>query len=229
MEEYFDLNHFITLNDASDKLGKFGLFYKHLDVVMNATFDEFDLDRRLVATWTDSLRAMTLIECGEPLEDANDGEGIEPPNPVHEKAIRDLLSERPLLNLRMLWGLALSCEAARSAYKAFVAGDTDKAVVAFYDAGYWMGASAENYDSVNGSKVALRQVAARAAQARHKADPRQEEKAFVLNCWRDWQRDPSRYQGKAAFARDMLGKCEHLISQKKIEDWCREWEKSEPC
>ena len=32
-----------------------------------------------------------------------------------------------------------------------------------------------------------------------------------------------RYKSKAAFARDMLEKCEHLTSTKKIEDWCREW------
>lgn len=60
------------------------------------------------------------------------------------------------------------------------------------------------------------------------SDPKQKEKVFVCECWQDWQKNPDRYKSKAAFARDMLTKCEHLISQKKIEDWCREWENSVP-
>jgi len=64
--------------------------------------------------------------------------------------------------------------------------------------------------------------------ARAQNDPRATEKAFVLECWREWNRHPKNYRSKAAFARDMLSKCKHLTSTKKIEDWCREWEKSEP-
>lgn len=64
--------------------------------------------------------------------------------------------------------------------------------------------------------------------ARAQNDPRATEKAFVLECWKEWRAEPHRYKGKAAFARDMLTKCAHLTSTKKIEDWCREWEKSEP-
>lgn len=71
---------------------------------------------------------------------------------------------------------------------------------------------------------ARRDIAYRGALARIAADPKQKEKVFVFGCWQEWQRDPSRYNGKAAFARDMLTKCEHLTSQKKIEDWCRGWE-----
>ena len=56
-------------------------------------------------------------------------------------------------------------------------------------------------------------------------DGKQREKAFILECWKNWQQSPSTYKSKAAFARDMLTKCESLTSQKKIEDWCREWEK----
>jgi hypothetical protein len=69
----------------------------------------------------------------------------------------------------------------------------------------------------------------RGAKVRHERDPRQREKAFIRACWREWRKEPGRYSSKAAFAGDMLDKCEHLRSQKKIEDWCREWEQSEPC
>ena len=58
-----------------------------------------------------------------------------------------------------------------------------------------------------------------------KNDKKQHEKMFVMSCWKDWQVAPSRYASKVSFARDMLSKCVHLVSQKKIEDWCREWER----
>lgn len=70
--------------------------------------------------------------------------------------------------------------------------------------------------SINGKK---------AVEKKLQNDPKQAEKAFVKDCWLEWQRNADRYNGKAAFARDMLSKCENLISQKKIEDWCRRWEK----
>lgn len=59
-------------------------------------------------------------------------------------------------------------------------------------------------------------------------DPKQQEKSFIFDCWQSWQEKPDSYKSKAAFAKDMLTKCEHLASQKKIEDWCREWEKANP-
>jgi len=62
------------------------------------------------------------------------------------------------------------------------------------------------------------------ARLKLQKDPKQIEKQFVFDCWRSWQAKPNAYNSKAAFARDMLTKCEHLSSQKKIEDWCREWE-----
>lgn len=64
------------------------------------------------------------------------------------------------------------------------------------------------------------------ARAKIERDPKQSEKNLVYECWQKWQKNPDSYRGKAAFARDMLEKCEHLTSQKKIEDWCREWEKA---
>lgn len=77
-----------------------------------------------------------------------------------------------------------------------------------------------------------RDHAVRAAQARHARDPKQKDKAFVYECWKLWRAGETRYRSKAAFAKDMLRKFEgadedgHITSQKKIEDWCREWEKS---
>lgn len=67
-------------------------------------------------------------------------------------------------------------------------------------------------------------LAREGGRARVSSDPRQTEKALIRECWFSWQSSPARYKSKAAFARDMLAKCEHLQSQKKIEDWCREWE-----
>ncbi len=73
----------------------------------------------------------------------------------------------------------------------------------------------------------------RSIMARHAAftklanDPKQREKVFIRDCWKSWQHDLQKYPSQAAFARDMLSKCEHLTSQKKIEDWCREWKKTD--
>ena len=69
------------------------------------------------------------------------------------------------------------------------------------------------------------QSASAGGRARVANDPKQKEKHFVRECWNEWQKHPDRYRSKSAFASDMLSKCEHLSSQKKIEDWCREWEK----
>lgn len=70
-------------------------------------------------------------------------------------------------------------------------------------------------------------LAANSAMARHKKDPKQKEKTLVRECWADWQSRPEIYKGKADFARAMLDKCEHLTSQKRIEDWCRMWEREQ--
>lgn len=70
--------------------------------------------------------------------------------------------------------------------------------------------------------------ARRGARAKLWLDPRQLAKAEVRECWERWQRQPERYNGKAAFARDMLQKFESLKSQPVIEGWCREWERSPP-
>lgn len=70
---------------------------------------------------------------------------------------------------------------------------------------------------------------AKGGSARHKNDPKSKDKDLVLMCWRDWKKNPNRYKSKAAFARDMLTRSQHLESNKVIEGWCRAWEKSEPC
>lgn len=67
-----------------------------------------------------------------------------------------------------------------------------------------------------------------AQRARMRADPKQIEKALVLECWQDWQKKPGNYKSKAAFARDMQNKYEHLTSHKVITDWCLGWEKCNP-
>lgn len=66
----------------------------------------------------------------------------------------------------------------------------------------------------------------RLAQARWMNDPKTKDKAFVKECWLEWQKEPKRYTSKAEFARDMLTKCEYLISNRVIEDWVREWERN---
>jgi hypothetical protein len=78
----------------------------------------------------------------------------------------------------------------------------------------------------NGIRFALRTIGQSGGKAKHAKDPKQVEKKFVRECWNEWQRDPAKYKTKAAFSRDMLEKCTHLVSQKQIEDWCRDWEKS---
>lgn len=70
-------------------------------------------------------------------------------------------------------------------------------------------------------------VSKRGAAAKLLKDPRQHEKVLVKDCWDAWQREPARYTGKAAFARDMLQKFEALKSQAVIARWCRAWAESD--
>ncbi|MDB0564811.1 hypothetical protein AB6Q13_00755 [Ralstonia solanacearum] len=80
-------------------------------------------------------------------------------------------------------------------------------------------------DAAKAVEGAIRARQSKAATARHAQDPKQADKAFVKACWERWQSCPEDYGSKAAFARSMLDKCEHLTSQKQIEDWCRAWER----
>lgn len=62
---------------------------------------------------------------------------------------------------------------------------------------------------------------------RWEKDPKTPQKELAKECWMAWQLKPDSYRSKAAFAIDMLNKYEHLKSARKIEDWCRLWEKTE--
>lgn len=74
-------------------------------------------------------------------------------------------------------------------------------------------------------KKAKSEYARNNAYKRHENSVQQRDKKLVNSCWLEWQKKPENYKGKAAFARDMLTKCDELTSQKVIEDWCRVWEK----
>jgi len=81
---------------------------------------------------------------------------------------------------------------------------------------------------LKGVELQKKALARKGAKAKLFNDPKQQEKTFVLECWLAWQQNPDSYPSQAAFARDMLEKCEALVSQPKIEAWCREWKKSLP-
>jgi hypothetical protein len=94
------------------------------------------------------------------------------------------------------------------------------------DAGRDLTHTAFGIGAEQGRRLAKQRVAD-GGRARWANDPKTTEKNWVKSCWHQWRSDPQRYRSKAAFSRDMLQKCEHLTSQKQIEDWCRHWEKLE--
>jgi hypothetical protein len=104
--------------------------------------------------------------------------------------------------------------------------EIDSAWWSLSQANFFLGLAVGSYPDPNsGDEPNPRKAMAKeAAAARYAKDPKQREKNFVRQCWLNWQKKPAAYTSKAAFARDMLTKCEHLTSQKKIEDWCRDWE-----
>ena len=88
---------------------------------------------------------------------------------------------------------------------------------------YWAGILTGTF-AIKAEPSPLVANARKAAIARIANDPRQKEKAVIYECWQAWQLKPDIYKSKAAFARDMLTKFDHLKSTKVIEDWCREWQ-----
>lgn len=76
-----------------------------------------------------------------------------------------------------------------------------------------------------GVNTQKRSLAKSGAEAKLDNDPKQQEKEFVRECWNEWQKNPERYEGKTAFARDMLTKCDALKNQNVIVRWCGAWEK----
>lgn len=87
------------------------------------------------------------------------------------------------------------------------------------------GAQAMDSESEVGRDARAR-LAKSAVLSRYKDDPKQQEKRFVRDCYQKWRDNGGPYRSKAEFARDMLQKCSHLTSQKKIEDWVRQWDKA---
>lgn len=108
----------------------------------------------------------------------------------------------------------------------------DSALLAqlYEDAGDAMGSyadAAEALRNARGPEVRNTTMAQKGAMAKLAADPKQADKRAVRECWELWREEPTRYDGKAAFARDMLQKFEALKSAVVIERWCREWERTE--
>ncbi len=64
------------------------------------------------------------------------------------------------------------------------------------------------------------------AIAKHEGDPIQAVKKHVLDCWRNWQKNPDNYKSQAEFARDMVDKWPELLkkSHETIKKkWIPEW------
>jgi hypothetical protein len=72
-----------------------------------------------------------------------------------------------------------------------------------------------------------RQRMVRAAQAKHRKDPRQHVKLQVRELWQLWEKSPANYPSIAAFARDMCGKWpDHIASEVVVARWVRDWRRS---
>lgn len=69
------------------------------------------------------------------------------------------------------------------------------------------------------------EVSSKGGKAKRDKSPAAPEIVLIKECWLRWQKDPSIYKSKAAFARDMLDKCDYLVSAEGICKRCREWEK----
>lgn len=81
----------------------------------------------------------------------------------------------------------------------------------------------EDLATKNLRRLDSRRAGERAAK-RHASDPKQAAKAFIRQCWQDWQASPDSYRSTAAFARAMLDKFPDLLSsQPVIERWVRTW------
>jgi hypothetical protein len=107
--------------------------------------------------------------------------------------------------------------------KALERNDILSAIDEYAEGRFVLGSSMATLTVLFGEE-SVRALATRGVAAKLQNDPRQSEKQLVKDCWKMWQEDSSRYKGKAAFARDMLGKYENLKSQPVIEGWCRDWE-----
>jgi hypothetical protein len=125
---------------------------------------------------------------------------------------------------RCRYKLLLSCGLSVACFKKLQEGKTIEAVLAYGKSEYYLGTCAATGQAEIGDG-SVSAIAAMGARAKLANDPKQKERALVRECWEDWQQEPDRYRGKAAFARDMLSKFESLQSQPVIEGWCRIWER----
>jgi hypothetical protein len=121
----------------------------------------------------------------------------------------------------------MACAYLGEAITGRARGERDDAWMCVVEANYWLGIVQSTYYTKEPQARLHADVSRQGAFARHAKDKRQEEKAFIKQCWSDWQAGLSEYNGKAEFARDMLNKVERLKSQKTIEDWCRDWERED--
>ena len=124
--------------------------------------------------------------------------------------------------------LAYLC--ARLALRHHSRGSAVRAAIYAQDALHCVAFMCSRFPNEFEDKAARSSLARHAAMTRIANDPRQKAKQYVFNCWQVWQEEPARYTTKADFSKNMLNQeqCRSLSSQKKIEDWCREWEKSHP-
>jgi hypothetical protein len=139
--------------------------------------------------------------------------------------IAELVREPPdssLLAITCKTELLLAALMGWACYSHLFAGDLAAAIEAYGEGQRCLGTATGLADALWSAEW-ISAVASRGGMARHLNDPRRREKQMVRECWDAWQREPARYSGKAAFARDMLQKVEHLKSQPVIEAWCREW------
>lgn len=92
-----------------------------------------------------------------------------------------------------------------------------------------MEAVAHYRDFRMGSGPAERSRLARlAANARHASSPYATAKAFVKECWSDWDKRPEQYPSVAAFSRAMADKLPDVLkSTVSVERWVREWRRTE--
>lgn len=86
--------------------------------------------------------------------------------------------------------------------------------------GFFMGGSDLIFGENSISAIAYSGAKAKIANDK---DGKQTAKQQVRECWELWQKEPSRYKGPTAFARDMRAKFENLESEEVIRRWCREW------
>jgi hypothetical protein len=124
-----------------------------------------------------------------------------------------------------LYSIRVGCALVGEAQRYRFEGDVDSGWLSVANANYFVGLILGGMPDSDRATVQHRDVSIKGAIARHAKNPRQREKSFIRQCWTDWQMKPDAYASKAAFARDMMSKCEHLTSPKVVEDWCREWDK----